>query len=113
MKVLVTGVNGQLGYDVVKVLTARGIEHQGVDQQDFDLTDSEAVHSYIREYKPDAVIHCAAWTAVDLAEDQLEKVRAVNAGGTPKHRRGLQRDRRKDALHLHRLCIPRHRDAIL
>lgn len=82
MKVLVTGVNGQLGYDVVKVLTARGIEHQGVDQQDFDLTDSEAVHSYIREYKPDAVIHCAAWTAVDLAEDQLEKVRAVNAGGT-------------------------------
>lgn len=53
-----------------------------MDQQDFDLTDSEAVHSYIREYKPDAVIHCAAWTAVDLAEDQLEKVRAVNAGGT-------------------------------
>ena len=82
MKILVTGVKGQLGYDVVKVLTARGIENRGVDQQDFDLTDAEAVRSYIRGYHPDAVIHCAAWTAVDLAEDQLEKVRAVNAGGT-------------------------------
>lgn len=82
MKILVTGVKGQLGYDVVKVLEARGIEHRGVDLQDFDLTDPAAVHSYIRDYHPDAVIHCAAFTAVDLSEDKLELARAVNAGGT-------------------------------
>lgn len=81
MKILVTGVGGQLGYDVCKVLTARGIENKGVDLADFDITDADATHAYITDYRPDAVIHCSAWTAVDKAEDELEKVRAVNAGG--------------------------------
>lgn len=81
MKTLVTGVGGQLGYDVCKVLTARGIEHKGVDIADFDITDAKATHDYIMDYRPDAVIHCSAWTAVDKAEDELEKVRAVNTEG--------------------------------
>lgn len=81
MKILVTGVGGQLGYDVCKVLAARGVEHRGVDIQDFDITDAAATRNYITEYNPDAVIHCSAWTAVDKAEDELEKCRAVNAGG--------------------------------
>ena len=81
MKILVTGAGGQLGYDVCRVLDARGIENRGVDIADFDITDAVAVKSYICEYSPDAVIHCSAWTAVDKAEDELEKVRAVNAGG--------------------------------
>ncbi len=82
MKILVTGVNGQLGYDVCKVLSVRGVEHRGVDIQDFDITDAAAVRNYITEYYPDAVIHCSAWTAVNRAEEELEKCRAVNAGGT-------------------------------
>jgi len=81
MKVLVTGVGGQLGYDVCKVLAARGVEHRGVDVQDFDITDAAATRDYIAGYHPDAVIHCSAWTAVDKAEDEMENVRAVNAGG--------------------------------
>lgn len=81
MKILVTGVGGQLGYDVCKVLTARGIENKGVDLADFDITDADATHAYIVNYAPDAVIHCSAWTAVDKAEDELETVRKVNAEG--------------------------------
>ena len=81
MKILVTGAGGQLGYDVCRVLAARKIEHRGVDVADFDITDAEATYSYITGYHPDAVIHCSAWTAVDKAEDELEKVRAVNTGG--------------------------------
>ena len=82
MKLLVTGVKGQLGYDVCKVLSARGIEHRGVDIEDFDITNVQAAHDYIAAYRPDGVIHCSAWTAVDRAEDELEKVRAVNAEGS-------------------------------
>lgn len=81
MKILVTGVGGQLGYDVCKVLAARNIEHKGVDIADFDITDAQAVRDYITGYRPDTVIHCSAWTAVDKAEDEIEKVRAVNTGG--------------------------------
>lgn len=81
MKLLVTGTKGQLGYDVCKVLSARGIEHRGVDIEDFDITNVQATHDYIAAYRPDGVIHCSAWTAVDRAEDELEKVRAVNAEG--------------------------------
>lgn len=81
MKILVTGVKGQLGYDVCKVLDARGIVNRGVDIDDFDITDAAAVCSYITGYTPDAVIHCAAWTAVDQAEDAPERVRAVNTDG--------------------------------
>ena len=81
MKVLVTGVKGQLGYDVCKVLAQRGIEHIGTDLVDFDITDQTATHRFIREYGPDAVIHCSAWTAVDAAEDVPEKAAAVNVEG--------------------------------
>ena len=68
MKVLVTGVKGQLGYDVVNELTKRGIEAVGVDIQDMDITDAASVEKVIGEAAPDAVIHCAAYTAVDAAD---------------------------------------------
>lgn len=81
MKVLVTGVKGQLGHDVVKELTTRGHEAVGLDIQDMDITDAEAVEKVIKKAAPDAVIHCAAYTAVDAAEDNAELCRKVNAEG--------------------------------
>lgn len=81
MKILVTGVGGQLGHDVCRVLAARNIAHRGVDIAAFDITDVKATQEYIMNYCPDAVIHCSAWTAVDKAEDKLDKVRAVNTEG--------------------------------
>ena len=81
MKVLVTGVNGQLGHDVVKELKKRNVDCLGVDIEDFDITDSEATAKFIINYKPSAVIHCSAYTAVDNAEDNQEICRAVNALG--------------------------------
>ncbi len=82
MRVLVTGVKGQLGYDVVNELKKRGHEAVGVDIEEMDITDEESVNRVIREAAPDAVIHCAAYTAVDAAEDNVELCRAVNARGT-------------------------------
>ena len=82
MKVLVTGVKGQLGYDVVKRLTSLNIEAKGVDIDDFDLTDENAVMEGISSYSPDAIIHCAAYTAVDRAEDDKELCYKVNVLGT-------------------------------
>ena len=102
MKVFVTGVGGQLGHDVMNELFGRGYEGVGSDiamqysgVQDgspvctmpyvaMDITDADMVRSVLTEVKPDVVIHCAAWTAVDLAEDEdkQDKVRAINAGGT-------------------------------
>lgn len=82
MKVLVTGTNGQLGHDVVKELAARGIEHIGTLRQDFDITNAAAVQQYIAAYAPDAVIHCAAYTAVDKAEDDVENCYLVNEKAT-------------------------------
>ncbi len=102
MRVLVTGVAGQLGHDVMNELSKRGIEgmgsdlapaYSGADDKSavtrmpyyaLDITDKNAVEKLIGELSPDAVIHCAAWTAVDLAEDEdkQDKVRAINAGGT-------------------------------
>lgn len=84
MKVLVTGVKGQLGYDVVNELTKRGHTAIGVDIDEMDITDKHSVQVVIEKTKPDAVIHCAAWTAVDLAEDEdkIAMVRAVNTDGT-------------------------------
>ena len=79
MKVLVTGIGGQLGYDVMKVLRARHIDCLGADLQEFDITDYAAAHKFITDYGPDAVIHCSAYTAVDKAEDNLALCRAVNA----------------------------------
>ena len=102
MKVFVTGVAGQLGHDVMNELHRRGYEGVGSDiapqysgAQDssavcsmpyvpMDITDAAQVRVVLMQAKPDVVIHCAAWTAVDLAEDEdkTEKVRAINAGGT-------------------------------
>lgn len=84
MKVLVTGVKGQLGYDVVNELTKRGHTAIGVDIDEMNITDKHSVQMVIEKTKPDAVIHCAAWTAVDLAEDEnkIALVRAVNTDGT-------------------------------
>lgn len=102
MKIFVTGVAGQLGHDVMNELAKRGHEGVGSDiaaeyagiqngsavcsmpYVQLDITDKAAVEKVITEVSPDAVIHCAAWTAVDMAEDDelVEKVRAINAGGT-------------------------------
>ena len=102
MKFFVTGVGGQLGHDVMNELAKRGYTGVGSDMApsysgvadgsavttmpyvSLDITDPVAVEKVIFEVKPDAVIHCAAWTAVDMAEDDanVSKVRAVNAGGT-------------------------------
>lgn len=82
MKVLVTGVKGQLGYDVMNELKKRGIEGIGVDVDEMDITDASACKKVIKEICPDAVIHCAAYTAVDAAEDNEELCRKVNADGT-------------------------------
>ena len=95
MKVLVTGVGGQLGFDVMNELAKRGHEGIGSDilpeltnsEMEYiqmDITDENAVNEIINKVNPDAVIHCAAWTAVDAAEDEenIDKVRAINAKGT-------------------------------
>ena len=84
MKVLVTGVKGQLGYDTVNELEKRGHTPIGVDIEEMDITDSASVNQVIKEAAPDAVIHCAAWTAVDAAEDEAnqQKVMLVNGTGT-------------------------------
>ena len=82
MKVLVTGVKGQLGHDVMDELALRGIEGSGVDVEEMDITDRTACETVISQEKPDAVIHCAAYTAVDAAEDNLELCRKINAEGT-------------------------------
>lgn len=84
MRVLVTGVKGQLGYDVVEELKKRGDTAIGVDIEEMDITSKDAVDKVIGEVNPDAVIHCAAWTAVDLAEDEdkKDKVFLINEKGT-------------------------------
>ena len=84
MNVLVTGVKGQLGHDVVNECKKRGYHVCGVDVEEMDITDMGAVRRVLTEACPDAVIHCAAWTAVDAAEEaeNIPKVRAVNADGT-------------------------------
>ena len=111
MKFFVTGVGGQLGHDVMNELAKRGHTGVGSDMAPaysgvadgsavttmpyvrLDITDSAAVNKVLSEIKPDAVIHCAAWTAVDMAEDDanVAKVRAVNAGGTQNIANGCKR----------------------
>lgn len=81
MKVFVTGVKGQLGFDVIKELEKRGIEAIGVDIEEMDITDAESVNKVIKEAAPDAVIHCAAYTAVDAAEENEVVCRKVNVDG--------------------------------
>lgn len=82
MKILVTGVKGQLGYDVVREGESRGLEMFGTDVDNMDITDAGQVKQVIEAYKPDAVIHCAAYTAVDAAEDNQELCRKINVDGT-------------------------------
>lgn len=82
MKVLVTGVKGQLGFDVCKELDKRNIENKGIDKDDCDITDENAVLDYIKSYTPDVVVHCAAYTAVDRAEDEKEICYNINVKGT-------------------------------
>ena len=100
MKVLVTGVKGQLGYDVVNELTKRGIEAVGVDIQDMDITDAASVEKVIGEVAPDAVIHCSGCSG-------------RQRGALPQGQRGwhteycqcLQKVRLQDDLYQHGLCI--------
>lgn len=82
MKLLVTGYNGQLGYDVVNEANARGMEAVGVDIDEMDITNAEKVNEVIRAGNFDAVVHCAAWTAVDKAEEMKEACYKVNVEGT-------------------------------
>ena len=82
MKVLVTGVKGQLGYDVVKCLEERGIACIGVDKEEFDITDLDVTRAFLKSEVPTAIIHCAAYTAVDKAEDELDICHQVNVEGT-------------------------------
>ena len=81
-RILVTGVKGQLGFDCVRELEKRGYKNvKGIDIEDLDITDKDAVMKYILDYKPSVVIHNAAWTAVDKAEEMPDKVYSVNALG--------------------------------
>lgn len=83
MRYLITGYKGQLGYDLTRELEKRGeLDYKAVDIDEMDITDKGQVISIIKEYNPDVVIHCAAWTAVDKAEQMEEKVRLVNVEGT-------------------------------
>ena len=82
MKILVTGASGQLGQDLMIELAARGHNVTGVSSKEFNLTDPEAVKSYVSAMQPEAVMHCAAYTAVDLAEDDADTCLAVNHLGT-------------------------------
>ena len=82
MKILITGSKGQLGHDLMNELEKRGREYIGVDVEEMDITDADACRRVITEAAPDAVIHCAAYTAVDAAEDNVELCRKINAEGT-------------------------------
>ena len=82
MKIIVTGSKGQLGTDVVDELLKNGIEPVDADLPELDITDSEAVESFVSQSRADAVIHCAAFTNVDIAETDKETCRRVNADGT-------------------------------
>lgn len=82
MKVLVTGVTGQLGYDVARELEKRHIEYKGTGSREMDISDTAAAERVIKDYHPDAIIHCAAYTAVDKAEDDYGRAMDVNAKGT-------------------------------
>ncbi|WP_282033720.1 dTDP-4-dehydrorhamnose reductase [Metabacillus indicus] len=82
MKILVTGYTGQLGYDVVNQGLELGLNMVGIGSKDLDITSKEAVSQYVKDVEPDAIIHCAAFTAVDKAEDDKDTCRDVNVNGT-------------------------------
>ena len=82
-KILITGANGQLGTELRHMLDGRGITYRATDTKDLDITDADAVNAYFADYKPDIVYHCAAYTAVDKAEDEGKEIdELVNAKGT-------------------------------
>jgi dTDP-4-dehydrorhamnose reductase len=81
MKILVTGINGQLGHDMVKCLERQGADCVGASRRDFDLTQEGQTIGFIKGLQPDAVIHCAAYTAVDKAEDERALCRMANVEG--------------------------------
>lgn len=82
MRIMVTGATGQLGRDVLSALRENQHACLGVSSADFDLQDAEAVYRAVEAYRPEAIIHCAAYTAVDLAESEPDRCMAVNGGGT-------------------------------
>lgn len=82
MKILVTGATGQLGYDVVQELGRRGISCCGVGSKELDITDHDSVMAFVKTYHPEGIIHCAAYTAVDKAEDEKDQCMKVNRDGT-------------------------------
>lgn len=83
MRFLITGTSGQLGYDIIRELQKRNYnEYLGVGKEEMDITNEESVMKTITEYKPDIIFHCAAYTAVDRAEDCKEEAYAVNVEGT-------------------------------
>jgi dTDP-4-dehydrorhamnose reductase len=83
MKILITGANGQLGTELRKLLDERGIEYRATDAAELDITNADVVNSYFADYQPDVVYHCAAYTAVDKAEDEGKAVnQVVNVDGT-------------------------------
>lgn len=82
IKVLVTGYKGQLGFDVVKRCESLGFNAIGADIDDFDITDEAATYKFITECNPDIVVHCAAYTAVDKAESDVERCTKINVTGT-------------------------------
>lgn len=82
MKVLVTGAKGQLGYDVIRRLNENGVDNLGIDIQECDITDKDQVTKTLSDYNPNVVVHCAAYTAVDKAEDERELCQKINVVGT-------------------------------
>ena len=90
MKILVTGANGQLGHDILLNLAARGIDGIPADIAEFDITQAATTEQFIAAHQPDAVIHCAAYTAVDKAEDDAELCWLINVTGTENIARACQ-----------------------
>lgn len=83
MKILITGANGQLGTELRHLLDSRGVEYRGTDVKDLDITDAGAVNKYVADYQPDVIYHCAAYTAVDKAEDEGKELnQKINVTGT-------------------------------
>ena len=80
--IIVTGAKGQLGGDVCDLLTSQGVKHLGIDISDLDITNEKAVEDFFESTKADALIHCAAYVAVDKAEDEKEICFKVNEDGT-------------------------------
>ena len=106
---LVTGAAGMLGRDLTALLTARGEEFTALTRADLDITDGAAAASAVSAVKPDVVVNCAAWTAVDAAEEHEAQALAINGHGAGEPGRGLRRPRRGPRPPVDRLRLPRRR----